>query len=355
MRFSIAHEIAHALFPDVADEIRNRGGSRTVPDEWQLEMLCNLAAAEFVMPMGSMPSSERLPTIEELMTKRKEFDVSAEAFLIRTTKMTTEPVVMFCASAILEKEPIRYRVDYTVPSKSAPDFKLASTLVPLGSAVHSCSAIGYTEKKHEAWLSHESLAVECVGIPAYLGTRVPRVAGIIRFGKSEAHDAIKFIHGDVLDPSGTNTKVICQLVNDRARFWGGGVAKSAARKYPTAQRQFSEWIVGVPRNQRLGSVHFAKVEDSLFIASLVGQEGFGDSPSPRIRYAALERCFEQISDFASEKVASVHMPRLGAGQSGGQWETVEEIVRSTLVTDDVPVTIYDLPPRKQSSAPGLFE
>jgi len=118
-------------------------------------------------------------------------------------------------------------------------------------------------------------------------------------------------------------------------FGGGGVAKSAARKYPTAQRQFSEWIVGVPRNQRLGSVHFAKVEDSLFIASLVGQEGFGDSPSPRIRYAALERCFEQISDFASEKVASVHMPRLGAGQSGGQWETVEEIVRSTLVTDDV--------------------
>src|SRR5258708_2928384 len=53
VRFSIAHEIAHTLFPDVAEEVRNRGGTRHVSDDWQLEMLCNIAAAEFVMPVGS--------------------------------------------------------------------------------------------------------------------------------------------------------------------------------------------------------------------------------------------------------------------------------------------------------------
>src|SRR5450432_4253917 len=53
---------------------------------WQLEMLCNLAAAEFVMPLGSLPPSEGLPKIEQ--SDRRKFDVSAEAFLIRVVKMT---------------------------------------------------------------------------------------------------------------------------------------------------------------------------------------------------------------------------------------------------------------------------
>ena len=115
VRFTIAHELAHTLFPDVADEVRHRGGNRQISDDWQLEVLCNIAAAEFVMPTGSMPPSDRLPAIEELMLDRKKFDVSAEAFLIRATKMTREPVIMFCASALstnAEAESPRYRIDY---------------------------------------------------------------------------------------------------------------------------------------------------------------------------------------------------------------------------------------------------
>ena len=98
VRFSIAHEIAHTLFPDVGDAPRHRGGDRSEPDDWQLEMLCNLAAAEFVMPMGSVPPSDHLPRIEELIRECRRFDVSVEAFLIRMTKATNQPVIMFCAS-----------------------------------------------------------------------------------------------------------------------------------------------------------------------------------------------------------------------------------------------------------------
>jgi O-acetyl-ADP-ribose deacetylase (regulator of RNase III) len=352
VRFSIAHEIAHALFDDVADEIRNRGGSRSSSDDWQLEVLCNLAAAEFVMPAGSMPSSEELPPIEELMVRRKEFDVSAEAFLIRATKMTNEPIVMFCASAVqADAEPVRYRIDYTVPSKSAPSISFAGRLVPPNSIVHACSAISHSDKRVEKWFSMDAMGVECVGTPAYLGTSVPRVAGILRFGKAKRHDALKFIHGDVLAPCGSDAKIVCQLVNDQARFWGGGVAKNASRKYPEAQRAFAQWFANVPRSKRLGSVHFAQADKSIVIASLVGQKGFGPSSTPRIRYAALERCFEQVSEYAMSKSATVHMPRIGSGQSGGQWDTVEEIVRNTLVSNNVEVTVYDLPPKSVRSSP----
>ena len=58
VRYSIAHEIAHTLFPDCAAKVRNRelhGGGK---DDWQLEALCNIAAAEILMPAGSMTSDE---------------------------------------------------------------------------------------------------------------------------------------------------------------------------------------------------------------------------------------------------------------------------------------------------------
>ena len=160
---------------------------------------------------------------------------------------------------------------------------------------------------------------------------------------------MKLVHGNVLDPRAPGEKIICQLVNNQARTWGGGVARSTARKYPKAQDSFSTWINSIPHSARLGSVHFQYVGNSMTIASLVGQQGYGASSSPRIRYAALAECFEKVLAYAVERSASVHMPRIGEGQSGGSWETVVEIVRTVLVNNSVTVTVYDLPPRRATA------
>ena len=350
LRFSIAHEIAHTLFPDVGEQPRHRGGNGDIPDDWQLEMLCNLAAAEFVMPMGSLPPRDRLPKIEELIKECRRFDVSVEAFLIRIARVTDEPVTMFCASPVVDNAgAVSYRIDYTVPSSTAPDLFLSGRAIPSDSAVYGCTAIGYSDHAVEDWFGHEGLTIECVGIPRYPGSQHPRVAGLIRFQDNAAgREAMKVILGDALEPRVLGDKVICQLVNDQARTWGGGVARAAARKFPKAQGSFSTWITGLPRSQRLGSVHFEAVGPSTTIASLVGQQGYGPSTSPRIRYSALAQCFEKVLAYASDHEASVHMPRIGEGQSGGSWETVAEIVRTVLVTNNIPVTVYELPPRRVS-------
>jgi O-acetyl-ADP-ribose deacetylase (regulator of RNase III) len=357
VRFSIAHEIAHTLFPDVREKVRHRARPAEGGDEWQLEMLCNIAAAEFILPIGSLDACEHCPSIEDLMMQRRKFDVSAEAFLIRVAKTASDPIVMFCASPVSGKEGLKgYRVDYTVPSKTAPAFRLSGRTVRKGSAVYLCTAIGYTDRRTEKWGSYEGLTIECVGIPPFPGSRFPRVAGLIRFDVREARPgAIKTVHGDVLDPRGSGTKIICQLVNDQARVWGGGVARSAAKKFPSAQKSFSDWIIALPRPKRLGEVHFAEVDRSVVVASLVAQAGFGPSTAPRIRYAALEKGLERVREFATTRKASVHMPRIGAGQSGGSWKTVEEIVTDTLIDEGISVTIYDLPPMRKLDAPGLFD
>jgi O-acetyl-ADP-ribose deacetylase (regulator of RNase III) len=309
------------------------------------------------MPIGSISAREKLASLETLMTERRQFDVSAEAFLIRVAKVANEPVIMFCASIYSNSgEETAYRIDYAVTSASAPHVPISGFRVPKGSAVYSCSAIGFTDRGVEKWFNDKKVVIECVGIPGYPGSNSPRVAGLMRFTKAEMTTAkVNFVHGDVLRPRGTETKVICQLVNDQARSWGGGVARSAAKAFPEAHRKFSSWIISVPKKDRLGSVHFASADESTYIASLVGQEGFGPSPTPRIRYAALEKCLEKVSDFASTNSASVHMPRLGAGESGGSWDTVQEMVQGALVADGIPVTVYDLPPKRIQSSLGLFE
>lgn len=274
-----------------------------------------------------------------------------EAFLIRVTKVTSQPVIMFCASPTHgQAGSAAYRIDYTIPSSTAPNLYLAGREIPVGSAVYECTAIGYTDHAVEDWFGYDGLTIECVGIPRYPGAEHPRVAGLIHFKSDVAgRHGMKVVHGDVLDPRAPGEKIICQLVNDQARMWGGGVARSTARKYPRAQDLFSLWIASIPRAARLGSVHFEQVGRSTTIASLVGQQGYGPSSSPRIRYVALADCFEKVLAYALQRSASVHMPRIGEGQSGGSWETVAEIVRTVLINNGVPVIVHELPPKRATA------
>jgi hypothetical protein len=76
---------------------------------------------------------------------------------------------------------------------------------------------------------------------------------------------------------------------------------------------------------------------------MVCQHGYGPSPKPRIRYAHLKNCLEQLATFVIQKQASVHIPRIGCGQAGGSWEIVRELVDEALCRQGVRVTVYDPP------------
>ena len=355
VRFSIAHELAHLLFPDATERVRNRSRMDKSSDNWQLELLCNLAASEFVMPFGSLPTRATVPSIEELMVERRKFDVSAEAFLIRVAKTSKNPLMMFCASPVSDDGlNHHYRVDYSVSSSTAPGFSIMGRTIPSKSVIYRCTAIGYTDSAQEDWVDGKSHLVECVGIPGYPGSSLPRVAGLIKLESSreDAHP-IRYVHGNALDPRGEGNRLICQMVNDRARKWGGGIARRAGQMYPQAEQEFSYWLLSQPITDRLGKVHFSSPVDGIVIASFVAQEGFGKSEFPRIRYGALQECLRTIASYSKKSHFSIHMPRIGTGAAGGSWSAVEEMVQEYLVKVGLVVTVYDLPPKRQQL--GLFD
>ena len=350
MRFSIAHEVAHLIFADWADAVRYRGGQDSRADEWQLEMLCNIAASEFIMPLGSLPSQETLPPIEELMRERQRLDVSAEAYLLRLTKASTAPVSVLVAAPITQSSSdVRYRVEYVAQSPSAPKLRIRGLEIPTDSIVHNCTAIGQTLHGEETWLWSDKVAVECVGVRSYSGSNMPRVLMLIRFDKRDViNEPIAYRQGSATRPNSAGNKVICQVVNDKATSWGSGFARQVAKAFPSAQDHFKEVFISQSKSSRLGKAIISPATENTWIASLVAQEGFGPSLFPRIRYASLTSALEETAKFCVKVGASAHMPRIGTGQSGGSWDASVELIEESLVGKGVEVYVYDLPPKRDN-------
>ncbi len=354
IRYSVAHEIAHTFFPDCFEQVRNRVAKNVMQnDEWQLEMLCNIGAAEILMPIGSFQQLQKEDvTIDHLMDLRKEYKVSSEALFLRAVKLTDKPCFVFCSSCNEKKPNSRYQINYTVPSKSILKTLRFGTVLPKGSLVEECTAIGYTSKGEESWPQLGKLHIECVGLPPYPDHIFPRVLGI---ATSLDHvetpvNKINYLKGDATDPRGDGNKIIALIINDKANSWGAGFARAVQEKWPFVLEEFKYWKTHFKHQFALDNVLNAKIESDLWASLMVSQHGYGKSRNPRIRYSALEKCLKKLAEKAIKEKASVHMPRIGCGEAGGSWDIVSEMIEDILCSCDINVTIYDLPNTRSKKA-----
>ena len=356
-RYSVAHEIAHTLFPDCAETIRHRKPYHdSQGDNWQLEMLCNIGAAEILMPVGSgldCPTYSR--DFSKLLDLRQVYKVSTEALLLRMARLCGLSVF----GASVDSRSNRPTIDYVISTSSNLRVREGMSL-PSNSLLTHCTAIGFTAEGSEKWPVVGSVDIQCVGVPPYPGQVKPRILGIFRSPDMMQTEGpkVKYVRGDATQVRGTGLNILAQLVNDKAQTWGGGLSLAVRRKWPEAQREFTNWFTKEASSPRLGRVHFASVTDNLVVASIVAQAGYGESKRPRIRYQALERGLAEVGKRAEQMNASIHMSRLGCGEAGGSWNIVGELVEVTLTSRSIPVTVYDLPGKSvteiQPSLPGLF-
>ena len=360
VRYSVAHELAHTLFPDCAEMVRNRTPSVELRDDtWQLELLCNIGAAELLMPTGYTDLENEGIEIDNLLRLRGEFDVSTEAILLRVAKLTSTPCAVFAAARVSTGGGYPgFRIDYSVPSRTwdvgiPSNFRVESSTV-----LAECTAIGFTAKGTESWGSEFPVFdVQCVGIPPFPGDRFPRIAGILT-SENALHPSalqIAYLFGDARRPRGTGKRIIAHVVNDGTPNWGGGFALEVAKEWGFIQEEFRDWVEQDRSNLSLGKIHWAEIEEDLSIVHMVAQRGYGRSTRPRIRYAALGDALDHLQEVASEQGASVHMPRIGTGQAGGNWELIRELIDERLVRRGTPVFVYALPDRMTSQVQGMLD
>lgn len=343
LRFSIAHEIAHSLFPDCAEEVRNRNVPDVyAKDNWQLEALCNIGAAELLMPFGSVAGSANGElSIKAVMDLRERFQVSVEASIIRLVKLARSQCAAFCASKHANGH---YQIDYVIPSLGWTSPVDAGQRVPDVSAILEANAIGFMASGDEQW-GDQALRVECVGLAPYPGSITPRVVGLFKVS-DPARPSVPMLNevkGNALRPGGRGPKLLAHVVPNTPRMWGGGGFASAVRRtFPEVWAQYKSATIEAQRAPELGQVIFTPASDDLNVANMVAQDGIGKSKQPRLMYAAFVQCLVQVRQHAEALGASVHMPRVGTGHGGASWPVVKELITEELVDRGIPTTVYEL-------------
>jgi O-acetyl-ADP-ribose deacetylase (regulator of RNase III) len=344
VRFSIAHEIGHFLFPDYAERPRYRDPSERPGDDWQLESLCNIAAAELLMPAGAFPIAETDDlSLPHLLDLRARFGVSTEALLRRVVKLTDRAASLFAAARL--PGTAGFRVDYLVASRAWVPAIASGAQIGADSVLARCTAVGFADDRIESWAG-EPVHVQAVGVPPYPGDRFPRLVGLLEpnDGTDRREIGLRYVRGNAAEPRTDGPAIIAHVVNDRARSWGGhGFAVALMQRFPDARDQYAAWAIA--GHVHRGAVHLAEAADGLWIASLVAQAGYGDRPAarPRLRLGALREALETLSTLATDRRADVHMPLIGTGQGGARWPSVRDLILEELADRHVASTVYVLP------------
>ncbi|GAA1632912.1 macro domain-containing protein [Saccharothrix algeriensis] len=176
-------------------------------------------------------------------------------------------------------------------------------------------------------------------LPERPGKRERVVTGRAQNG---AVSTLTVIKGDATSPQAKGPKVIAHVCND-AGGWGKGFVLAISRRWPEPERDYRRWHRERAGNDfGLGALRLVQVLPDTWVANMVGQRGTRrGSSGPPVRYEAIEACLAKLAVEARRLEASVHMPRIGCGLSGGRWDRIEPLVTRTLLAARVPVTVYD--------------
>jgi O-acetyl-ADP-ribose deacetylase (regulator of RNase III) len=155
---------------------------------------------------------------------------------------------------------------------------------------------------------------------------------------------VNYIVGDATNPTVGGAKLIVHVCNDIGA-WGRGFVMALSRRWPQPEQHYRSWHVGEDKHPfALGEVQIVQVSPDTWVANLIGQrdiravKGF-----PPVRYEAIRQGLKKVAKEAKRLNASVHMPRIGCGLAGGDWNVVSQIVDEELINTGIGVTVYDFP------------
>lgn len=151
---------------------------------------------------------------------------------------------------------------------------------------------------------------------------------------------ITYTKGDATRPTGYGVRIIAHVVNHQGG-WGRGFVLAISRRWSEPERAYRSWAKSKDGTFALGHVQLVKVEPDLYVANMVAQEGYRNSTNQiPLRYYALEDCLKELRLQANLLKATVHMPRIGSGLSGGSWPKIEQTISMTM--EETQVVVYDL-------------
>lgn len=142
---------------------------------------------------------------------------------------------------------------------------------------------------------------------------------------------IEYLKGDATVPLGTGVKIIVHICNDMG-YWGKGFVLELSKKWKAPELDYRS------RSPCLGDISLINVDRQIYICNMIAQRGIRGKVL--VNYDMLRKCLEKVYQYATQMKASIHMPRIGCGLGGGDWNIVQQIISEELKGLDV--FVYDL-------------
>lgn len=172
----------------------------------------------------------------------------------------------------------------------------------------------------------------------------------IRYVKGDATLPI-FIYNqqtNITDTAISEIRCIIHICNDINR-WGKGFVVCLGDRYPEAKMTYLKSVKQTGYHD-LGTITHVKIDNTLMVINMVAQKGITKDRGgiPPIRYVALKECLIKTRNMletiqAQEDLLldsqntynkvkiSIHMPKIGCGLAGGDWDVIKELITSELV------------------------
>lgn len=360
INFSIAHEIAHTLFPDCNLQIRNREENRGL-DEWELEYLCDIAAAEILLPYATFAeeANSALLNLSSILEISNKYKASLESVFLRFCEVVDKP----CAMAIAyfeDEEQKKLNLDYFKASRTLSLNLPSNYTIPSDSKAYECLNSGWTSQGIEQWdiFSNTRYNVFGIGLPPLKKQRKQRVGLFIvpEYYNNTIESPIYKVSGDATMPRGGGVKIIVQPLNTTGGV-GFGFGRAMSTKWPESKKNIARWKES--SNFVLGATDLLMLNQDTYAFQIIAQQGLFTDKKGQIplRYEILKDCLRELAQLALELDASIHMPMIGAGQGKGDWGIIEGIIHDELVSHNLNITIYQWgeKPQKKDNNLTLFD
>ncbi len=198
-RFTICHELAHTCFRDAYEFTRHHGSASDEGEHKRFENLCDVGAAELLMPHEDFMADLRLheSTMAKAILLSGRYNASIDAILRRLVPLTSHD----CAAVFLTDESFKdhasvaggLRIKSFVRSPSFAGFLPPGTLLPSSSVAHSATHASQSPfpDQRETWTIEGkaiSWYVEALRLPVFPNNKeYPKVVALLHSQTPHRH------------------------------------------------------------------------------------------------------------------------------------------------------------------------
>lgn len=151
---------------------------------------------------------------------------------------------------------------------------------------------------------------------------------------------INYVKGDLFAAVKDKSNIIIPHICNDIGAWGAGFVLPLAKHFPQTREKY----LGL-KSLRLGATQIVRVDEDavIYVGNMIAQHSVGlENGRPPIRYAALAKCMDQVTELAKFQHCSIHAPMFGSGLAGGNWDLISTLIEEIWCDQGISVTIYSL-------------